>query len=77
MGGIVESIFGGGKSEDPPSPPPPPPPTPTPVDAEVVKKQSDEELKLRKRRGLGDTILTGQGLGETEPGIVRPTLLGG
>lgn len=77
MGGILGPIFGGGDKPSPPPPPPTPPPTPTPVDKEIVDRTKAEEAKLRRRRGLGDTILTGATLGDTEPGIVRPTLLGG
>ena len=79
MAGAFKMLFGGGESKSAPAPitPPAPPPTPKPVDPVVVDKTKAEEDKLRRRRGLGDTILAGATLGGSEPSIQRTTLLGG
>jgi hypothetical protein len=57
--------FGGSKSPPPPPPPPAPVPQPAPVrNDEEVRRQTDEQLDLlRRRQGRAATNLTG-GLGD-------------
>jgi hypothetical protein len=61
-----------------PTPPPVPPPAPTPGIEGVDKgKIAQEEKRLKRRKGVQDTILTGAGLTQ-EAGAAstyKPTLL--
>jgi hypothetical protein len=61
-----------------PTPPPVPPPAPTPGIEGVDKgKIEQEKTRLKRRKGMQDTILTGSGLTQ-EAGAAstyKPTLL--
>lgn len=60
---------------DAPKAPPPPPPPPPPVVEDAAAKAQDEADRLRRRRGIASTILTGpQGAGT--PAVGTKTLLG-
>lgn len=54
----------------------PPPPTPKPTDPEVEEEVEEETEELKRRKGLGDTILTQPTLGDVDVAIERATLLG-
>lgn len=69
MGGVVSSIFGGGKQPEPP----PLPPVPTVEDPSI--KQKEEELKKRAQaaKGRASTILVGA-LGDSSENTNSKTL---
>jgi hypothetical protein len=59
----------------PPPPPAPPPPAIKPVERDEIDK---EETRLKRRRGVKATMLTGPaGLTTEDSSSVSPTLLGG
>ena len=63
----------------PPAPPPPPPPPPPRAVEGIDKgKVEQEEKRLKRRKGVQDTILTGSGLTQEEgaTSTYKPTLLG-
>lgn len=64
-----------------PAPPPIPPPPPAPP-LEPIRGEGSEEARtkerLRRKRGISSTILTGpQGLLPEQMPVTAPTLLGG
>ena len=61
-----------------PTPPPVPPPAPTPGIEGVDKgKIEQEKTRLKRRKGVQDTILTGSGLTQEQgaASTYKPTLL--
>jgi hypothetical protein len=69
--------FGGSKSAPPPPPPPAPVPTPAPVrNDEEVRRQTDEQLELlRRKSGRAATNLTG-GLGDVGTSVQTQSAAG-
>lgn len=80
---FVGKMFGFGKPEAPapkPDVPKPTPPAPRIGDAEVESVSRAERARLKRRRGIDDTVLTGLGdVGGMAPVATtqRSSLLGG
>tara|TARA_R100000789_G_scaffold35003_2_gene38034 strand:+ start:578 stop:802 length:225 start_codon:yes stop_codon:yes gene_type:complete len=67
------------KAPPPPPPVPPPPPAPpvNPIPAEGTRSAKERD-RIRRKRGVSSTILTGpRGLLPEQMPVTAPTLLGG
>ena len=73
----MSSLFGSPKTPAPPPIPPPPPAAPfKPADAETSESAQEKE-RMKRRKGISSTILTGpQGLLPEQMPVSSPGLLG-